>query len=143
VPPHSPHVFKADTGEYLDQGWQDIRFLIVPHEGDWREPNLAKLSEQFLQPLVVHTESAHSGDLPSTYSAFECEGDCIRIGAMKLAEDCDGIIVRAIEQRGEKSSVKFKITDAEWSANFNPFEIKSFCVENGKVTEVDLLERPI
>ena len=143
VPPHSSNIFTANTGEYLDQGWHDIRFLIVPHKGDWHEANLPKLSEQFLQPLIVHTESAHSGDLPSTYSAFECVGDGIRIGAMKLAEDGDGIIVRSIEQRGEKSSCKFKIGETEWRTNFNPFEIKSFCFENGKVSEVDLLERPI
>jgi alpha-mannosidase len=142
-PPHDPLVLDNDTGIYLDQGWQDIRFLIVPHSGDWREAGLPKLSEQFLQPLIVHTESAHSGDLPSVYSAFESSNNEIRIGAVKLAEDGDGIIVRAVEQRGEENSAKFKIADAEWSANFNPFEIISFLIENGKATEVDLLERPL
>jgi alpha-mannosidase len=142
-PPHEPLVLSADPAIYLDQGWQAYGFLIIPHKGGWREANLPKLSEQFLQPLVVHTESAHTGDLPSAYSAFECAGDGIRIGAMKLAEEMSGIVVRAIEQRGEKSSGKFKIADTEWSAKFNPFEIKSFLVENGKLTGVDLLERPV
>jgi len=142
VPPHSSDVF-GDTGSYLDQGWQEFRFLIIPHKGDWRKPNLPKLTEQFLQPLIVHTESAHDGDLPSTYSAFNFSGDDIRIGALKRAEDVGGIIVRAVEQRGEKSSGKFKIADAGWNAEFDPFEIKSFLIQDSKVTEVDLLERPL
>jgi len=143
VPPHEPK--PNERFRYQDQGEQEFRVLIVPHEGDWRAANAAKLSRMLHKPLIVHTESRHDGGLPRTFSGIEVIGQGIQIGAIKHAEDGDGMIVRAIETLGEATSAAFHFPtlDLKWDAKFNPFEIKTFLISDGRAIETDLLERPL
>jgi alpha-mannosidase len=141
-----PHVIPANERlRFLDQGVQEFRMMLVPHEGDWRTPDLQRYSEHMHQPLLAHTESSHAGHLPKIFSGFISATPGIQIGAIKMAEDGNGIIVRAIESLGESASALFQFParSIEWPSDFSPFEIKTFRIESNRVTEIDLLERPI
>jgi alpha-mannosidase len=82
---------------------------------------------------------------------LERKSNAIHIGAIKIAEDGNGIIIRAVEEAGETSDAEFgfptlahdRSYDAHWHTSFTPFEIKTFLVQNDHVTEVDFLERPL
>ena len=141
-----PHMLKPHEGKrYQDQGEQEVRMLQLYFGGSWKSQNLPRISEQLHKPLIVHHESRHAGDLPRRHSAMSYNGEGLRIGAIKHAEDGNGIIVRVVEEHGEVITGQFNISslEAEWSASFLPLEIKSFLVATGKVVEVDFIERPI
>jgi alpha-mannosidase len=141
-----PHIVQTNERlRFLDQGVQEFRMLLVPHEGDWRTPDLQGYSEQLHQPLIAHTESSHAGNLPKIFSGFISVTPGIQIGAIKMTEMGDGIIVRAIESLGERATTSFQFPsrNIQWQSDFSPFEIKSFRIEGNIVTEVDLLERPL
>ncbi len=137
-----PHEFREGERErYQDQGEQEFRIMVIPYEGNWSGAQLTR----FQMPLIVHHESGHEGMLPKIFNGFERTSRAIHIGAMKPAEDGDGILIRAAEQAGEASHAEFGFPalGAQWHASFTPFEIKSFLIRKGTVTEVNFLERPI
>jgi len=140
VPPHE--IKPTQRKRYLDQGVQEFRLWLMPHEGDWHGADLSRLSEELHRPLIVHSESAHSGDLPRSYSGLRTKGDAA-IGAIKQAEAGDGIIIRAVEANGKGSKISFAMGEVNWSFSINPFEIKSWLLRNNEAIEVDLLERPL
>ena len=139
IPPHEFHA--GERERYQDQGEQEFRILVIPHEGNWSGSILTRIHS----PLIVHQESGHEGTLPKSFQGFERTSRAIHIGAMKMAEDGNGILVRAVEQAGEKSDAEFRFPTlgAKWQTSFSPFEIKSFLIQNNPVTEVDFLERPV
>ena len=137
APPHES--LQGERKRYQDQGEQEFRVLFLSHDGDWDRDLLARLKN----PLVVHSESRHEGTLLQSFKGLDSQNTAILIGAIKKAEDSDGIIVRAIEEAGESSNAEFSFFDANWNATFHSFEIKSFLIQNGKVSEVDFLERAL
>ncbi len=143
-----PHIMREGERErYQDQGEQEFRLILIPHEGEWSGRHISRLQN----PLIVHSESCHNGILPKTFAGLERKSSAIHIGAIKMAEDGNGIILRAVEQAGETSEAEFgfpslahdRSCGAHWRTSFTPFEIKSFLIQNERVTEVDLLERPL
>ncbi len=137
-----PHVMKEGERErYQDQGEQEFRLLLIPHDGEWSGRHISRLQN----PLVVHSESRHEGMLPKTFAGLERKSNAIHIGAIKMAEDGTGIILRAVEQAGKTSQAEFTFPTlgARWHTSFTPYEIKTFLVQKEHVTEVDFLERPL
>jgi alpha-mannosidase len=139
VPPHAMQ--EGERERYQDQGEQEFRLMLLPHNGNWSGTHLAR----FEMPLIVHHASGHDGTLLKTFAGFERKSTAIHVGAIKMAEVGDGIILRAAEQAGEASEAEFQFPShsATWMASFAPFEIKSFLIRNGHATEIDFLERPI
>src|SRR5581483_6357303 len=139
VPPHERH--SGERERYLDQGEQEFRVLSIRHEGSWSGSVLGR----FKNPLIVRTESRHAGLLPKYCEGMDRRSRAVHVGAIKLAEEGTAVIVRAVEQAGETSDAEFSIPNlkAHWNTKFSPFEIKTFSIEDGNVTEVDLLERPL
>src|ERR1019366_6144693 len=97
VPPHEMH--EGERERYQDQGEQEFRMLLIPHEGNWSGAHLTRLQ----MPLIVHSESQHDGTLPKTFAGVERQSTAIHFGAIKMAEEGSGIILRAVEQAGEAS----------------------------------------
>ena len=139
VPPHEMQ--EGERYRYQDQGEQEFRILLIHHEGNWSGSAITRLQS----PLIVHTESRHEGSLPKFYTGIERKSRAIHVGAIKMAEEGSGIIVRTVEQAGESSEAEFAFPTlgACWRAFFHPFEIKSFLIRNGSVIEVDFLERSL
>ncbi|MDP4242204.1 MAG: glycosyl hydrolase-related protein, partial [Bacteroidota bacterium] len=139
TPPHVMH--EGERERYQDQGEQEFRLLLIPYEGNWSGSHIAR----FQSPLIVQTESGHNGQLPSTFAGFKRDSRAIHVGALKKAQDDNGIILRAVEQAGESSEATFEFPTlgARWRTSFSPFEIRTFLVRDGHATEVDFLERPL
>jgi alpha-mannosidase len=70
------------------------------------------------------------------------------LGAVKLAEDGDDLVVRVVETAGRAgpARVAFPAWDRTLELEVGPFEIRTFRVprdDSVDATETDLLERPL
>lgn len=139
-----------DPGEqyqYLDQGYQEFSYGLVPHAGDWRRAGTVRLAEELNQPLAALPEHSHPGDLPLAKEFLTAQGDSIIVSVLKHAEDGGGVIVRAYESGGAPAHGRINIglLGRSAEADFAPGEIKTFLVPDDQrqpVREVSLLEWP-
>ena len=135
--------------QFQDQGLQRFRLALAPHRGAWSEAGLARRAAQFNQRPTVLLESAHPGPLPLVASYASIEPDHVVIGALKLAEDGDELVVRIVETagRGARAIAKLPDRDQPLEVDIGPFEIRTFRVRSadtgGAAVETDLLERPL
>ena len=143
---HFPYELEPNlTYRYIDQGWQDFNFILLPHRGSWRETRIVKLAEELnLRPIVV-VDYPHKGDLQSSHSFIEINGGNIIVSALKKHEDSEDIILRCYETEGRETEAEIKLPflKRKWTARFKPCEIKTFIIPRkpeSKVIETDMLE---
>ncbi|MEJ2678837.1 MAG: glycoside hydrolase family 38 C-terminal domain-containing protein, partial [Gemmatimonadota bacterium] len=107
-----------------DMGTHTFTYSVVPHDGDWRSPDVLEAAEALNLPLRAVRVTTHPGD---GYGApfLRLEGGTGVLGALKRAEDGDALVVRIVERQGRNSVTRIVLP---W-----PFV----------ATEADLLERPI
>ena len=110
-----------------DQGDHSFTYSLYPHAGDWRKGGTVRAGYDLNQPLLslVLTQSA-KGELPPEHSFFSASSPNVVLGAMKKAEDSDGLIIRLYEATGSKANATITL----------PAKAKSAC-------ETDLLENSI
>lgn len=123
--------------EYMDQGIHQFRYTITPFvslaqaekEGQMANAELAYVLETF-----------HQGELSESYGAIEVEKENIMVTALKRNEDSDGWILRCYETENKDTETKISLFGTVWTAKFGHSQVKTFLIENGKVTEVDFME---
>jgi len=146
---HFPYKLEPDvTYRYIDQGWQDFSFILLPHVGSWREAGTVRLAQELNMRPIVLVEHAHEGALPSSQSFLEINKENIIASVLKKHEDSGDIILRCFETIGKETEAEIKLPflNKKWTAKFKPCEIKTFLVSTkreAKVTETDMLEFPI
>jgi len=138
---------KVSYEHWMDQGEQRFRLWVVPHEGDWKQANLARLAEEFTAPAPTILQGIHRGERPQSGSFLRVDADNIVIPAIKQAEDNDDLIVRCRETQGRptKATVTLSFADKSWTGDFGPYEIKTlrFNRQSGQFSVVNLLEEPL
>ena len=93
------------------------------------------------QPLITAFETFHKGALPQKKSFMSVDKENIQMTALKKAYRGEGTVLRMFESFGEKTEVKISLFGTEFTAEFGPYEVKTFKIlEDGTVQEVDLLE---
>jgi alpha-mannosidase len=117
--------------------------LLVPHSSELRVSTLSRISEQLNKPLAVHSESGHSGNLPMKHSLIALDSDDVSIGAIKTAEDGNGIIIRAVELEGNEARLHLEGVLGPHSESLDPYAIQTFRLQHGSLSRVDFLERPL
>lgn len=124
-----------------DQGVHEVRYALYPHEGDWRSAETSKRGFEFNYPLLSVVEDAHAGQLPGERSFLSIEGRGILIGAIKKAEDNDGIVIRLYETNGKDVSARliFGIPlRAAWEANLMENKIGDISIESRNTIPVKI-----
>ncbi|WP_049572121.1 alpha-mannosidase [Streptomyces sp. SBT349] len=147
---HEPQVLDPDgVYEYLDQGRQEFRYLLIPHGGDWRAADPVRRAAELNQPPFALLESFHEGPLPQRAAHADDGAGSVVVTVVKEDEDRSGdLVVRAYESAGRATSARIALTmlgGRVIEAAFGPCEIKTFRVPRDPqrpVTETDLLERP-
>lgn len=93
-------------------------------------------------PLKYVTETFHGGKLYTEFSNLTGVPDNVCVSALKKSHDGKGYVVRAYELEGKAvdADIKFNAPKIEIKANFKPFEIKTFKIEDGCVSEVNIAE---
>jgi alpha-mannosidase len=69
-------------------GRHTVRMGVLPHSGDWREAELARLAEEFaLHPVVRAGSGRADGDLPTPRHGLEVAGDGVQLSAVVAGPD--------------------------------------------------------
>lgn len=144
---HIPDVPREDgLYEYIDQGWQEFRYRLIPHGGDPLAAGTVQLAAELNHPAVLQFSSFHpNGRLPQSDSWLACEPASLLVTALKQAEDGEGMIVRAWEssRQPQEGIIRLGLWEREIRASFKPCEVKSFFVPRDPaqpVREVNFLE---
>jgi len=146
---HDPHPFHPDEDlDYMDQGIQRFSYVVRTVAGTRADAEPARAAMLLNAPLVAQFESEHpGGGGPCSGRSFEG----IEIGAanviasvIKAAEDGDGWIVRLFETDGmtTETEIAVRLFSVSWTATLAPYQISTWAIRNGKVSEVDLIELP-
>lgn len=130
---------------YVDDGIQEFNYLLLPHEGSWKDSSIVKRAKELNVHPVPVIETFHKGQNPQKQSYLELESSHVVIGAVKQAEDGDGIIVRAWETKKQSGTAVLKLPflNREAELHFTPCEIKTVKIPYDAslpVQEVNMLE---
>ncbi|MCG6955882.1 MAG: glycosyl hydrolase-related protein [Gemmatimonadetes bacterium] len=106
-----------------DMGWHHFRYDVVVHDGDWRSGPTEEVADDLNQPLRAVAVPVHDGQ-GRARAFLTLEGVGVELGALKMAEDGEDLVVRLVERHGAPSTATLQLP---W-----PFEWR----------EADLLERP-
>ncbi|HSG07310.1 MAG TPA: glycoside hydrolase family 38 C-terminal domain-containing protein [Longimicrobiales bacterium] len=80
-----------------DRGTQRFQYSLLVHDGDWRSGATEAAAEEMNQPLRAVAVSAHPGQGRARGFA---QVDGVELGALKMAEDGDDLVVRLVERHG-------------------------------------------
>lgn len=146
---HEPHQLTDDgIYDYLDQGRQDFRLLLLPHAGDWRAADPVRRAAELNQPAFALLETFHAGPLAQRAGHADDGGSSVLVTVLKGDEDGSGdVVVRAHESQGRPAHARIALPvlgDRVIEDDFGPCEIKTYRVPadpQRPVAEVDLLER--
>jgi alpha-mannosidase len=133
--------------QYQDQGQQRFALALLPHRGGWSDARATRRALELNQRPTVLLESQHDGPLPQRNSFASVEPENLVLGALKLAEDGEDLIVRAVETSGRAVAARIDLPGWGREIRFDagPFDIRTFRVPRDEalpVVETDLLERP-
>ncbi len=83
-----------------DQRTHHFVYSVVPHEGDWRAPDVRRAAEALNAPLVGVLLDQHDGASAAPPAPLTVDIPGAVVGALKRAEGGDGLVVRVVESRG-------------------------------------------
>jgi alpha-mannosidase len=130
--------------EYQDQGVMYFKYSLYGYTGGYKKnaPDIVKRGMELNTPAYSIAETYHEGALPQLYSGISIDKDNIILTAAKNAEDNDGAVLRFVETAGEAAQVNIDAVflNRKISAEFAPYEIKTFKITKTECLEVDLLE---
>jgi alpha-mannosidase len=121
-----------------DEGVQDLTYALLPHAGDWVAGAVLAEAEDLNRPLL-HRPLAAAAD--ESRALLEVEGPNLALGALKPAEDGDGLILRVYESAGGRGPVTVRLPpgwrvagevtlleDSQTNSDLTigPFRIRSF-----------------
>ncbi|MEX2536310.1 MAG: glycoside hydrolase family 38 C-terminal domain-containing protein [Trueperaceae bacterium] len=133
---------------YTDQGVQRFRYTLLPHSGGWGESGTVRRAVELNARPLPLLATFHPGPLPqrASYLTVDCRN--VDVSVLKPAEDGAGVIVRAFETSGNRTTATIRLP--AWqrtiTAEFGPSEIKTFLLPatpQREVLETDLIERPL
>jgi alpha-mannosidase len=145
---HEPAIPRPDTRyAFQDQGLQRFTLGLLPHRGGWADAGATREALVLNQRPTVLLESFHDGPLEQTGSFLSVEPETVIVGAVKLAEDGDDLVVRVVETAGREAPARIRMpaSSREFTFDIRPFEIRTFRIPRDPgvdAVETDLLERP-
>ncbi len=97
------------AGGYQHQGTQDLGrhdmiYALEGHRGDWREGKSQWEADRMNQPLLAFGTAAHAGGLGKSFSLVSISSPDVSIGALKMAENGNRLILRLNELNGQSVS---------------------------------------
>ena len=134
----------AANFNFCDEGLQRFEYGVYVADGEAGETDAAKEAIGFnVRPAVV-SESFHKGTEPQCKSLMSVSADNVVMTACKFCEDGSGdTVLRFYETSGRetRAHIVCDMLDAAFTADFGPFEVKTFRIDaEGRVTETNFLE---
>ena len=142
---HEPSPLKPGVDyNWMDQGVQQLRMLLIPHTGSWQDAGVVRAAEELNTEVPVVYQGIHPGSRAASGSFLTADAADVVVEAVKLAEDNDDVIVRSYETAGRstKATLQLPFAHTSWTGSYHPFEIKTLRVRraDGNVREVNALE---
>jgi alpha-mannosidase len=91
-----------------DEGEQRFAYALMPHAGAWHEGGVREEAEDLNQPLLI---GLARGLAPATLAPLGCDGLAAGLGALKPAEDGDGLILRVYEPAGARGRFAHRLPE--------------------------------
>ncbi len=104
-----------------DEGIQTFTYAIYPHQGNWLSAGVLMEAEDLNRPLFARPISA-GGE--TSWQALRLAGPVLGLGALKVREDGDGLVLRLYEPGGASGDAGLTLPE-DWELS----------------AEADLLER--
>ena len=126
-----------------DEGAQSLNYALLPHAGDWVSGGVLAEAEDLNRPLF-HRALDNAPDAARSFVTVS--GAKVALGALKPAEDGDGLILRVYEPFGARGPIAIEppegwrvvgevnLTEdaiAASSETIRPFEIRSWRLRRG------------
>ncbi len=98
------HRSPTDPDENADQGHDHFVYALLPHEGTWRNSQVAREAYELNDPLLLAISSAkENGELPAVLSWTQVNVEHVILETLKKAEDDDAWIVRLYEYQQKRN----------------------------------------
>jgi len=144
---HDPKPFDPWASyEFIDQGSQSFTYWVLPHRDSWQEANTVRIAHEKNAPSMSTAIEQSGGYLPEAWSFMEVEEPHVEVGALKVAENGTGLILRLVETAGKDctATLRFPLWLQELQVPMGHYEIKTLRVTLGDgvadISEVNLLE---
>jgi len=95
-----------------DEGEQTFTYALLPHAGSWIEGGVLAEAEDLNRPLLFRAVRGTAG----AWQPIRLDGPPLGLGALKRAEDGDGLILRVYEPQGARGPVGLQLPDG-WTAS--------------------------
>jgi len=128
---------------YIDQGMQTFTYSLLPHAGSWETAGTVRRAAELNQRPIALLGTYHDGPLPQSRATVEVTPENIVVGAVKLAEDNDDLIVRCYESTRVATDAELRVGERVIPLRFGVSEIKTLRVprdDSQPVMETNLLE---
>lgn len=128
---------------YIDQGMQTFTYSLLPHAGSWEMAGTVRRAAELNQRPIALLGTYHDGSLPQSRATVEVTPENIVVGAVKLAEDNDDLIVRCYESSRVATEAELRVGERVIPLSFGACEIKTIRVprdDSQPVMETNLLE---
>lgn len=131
--------------EFMDQGIQEFKYVLIPHSGTWAENQIVKKAYELNTPPVQIIETYHRGIMPLEYEGIRISRDNVIATVLKEAEEGGGHILRCYETDGTaaEAQIELAVLGRSFKARFEKCEIKTFWIpedNNLPVVEKNLIE---
>ena len=139
---HPPFEYKDDRNiPFLDQGWQERRFLLVAAK-DIHSLNLERKAQEFQIPAEHMLDNGHPGTEPWQESLLSIEPANVSTLAVKPAESGEGTVIRLLETEGRATEASVSYSGNEWKLSLKAYEMKTLCIsETGEMETLNGLEQ--
>jgi alpha-mannosidase len=143
---HIPETVEEKEGfRLMDQGIHEFSYALLPHQGDWREAEIARRAESFgMKPLVVLTDR-HTGPWEARREFLTFSSPGVAAMVLKLAERENALVLRLVELNGREiaGEVRTVLSEKPIFYRLRPCEIKTILLPldmKKAPREVNLLE---
>ncbi len=126
-----------EFSEFIDQGIHKFSYSISPFKSISEAEKDGEILNSLLTSVV---ETFHKGTLGRSYQGIEVSKKNIVVTALKKYEDGDGWVLRCYETEDKETDVEIRVFDTKFDASFAHSEVKTFIIEDNKVTEADFME---
>lgn len=124
--------------DYMDQGEHEFAYTIFAFESF----SDCKRNAQMLNnaPTVI-VETFHHGELETHCSKISVSKENIIVTTIKKHTDYDACVLRYYEAENKKTMALFELFGIKFIAEFKPNKIKTFVIDDNKVTETNFFEK--
>jgi len=143
---HIPQALDQSEGfRLMDTGIHEFSYALQPHQGDWRDADVARRAESFgMKPLVVLTDR-HRGPWEGRREFLTVSSPHVAATVLKMAEKENTLVLRLVELAGRETAgeVRTALADKPIPYKLRPCEIKTILLPLDKqkpAREVNLLE---